>query len=54
MSDLKTIDNKHNFLELLVKIIANKFPAYLELTNELKCLDKVSGGIHISCQLNAS
>lgn len=45
MADLKTIDNKHNFMELVVKIIANKFPDYLELINEMKCLDEAAGCI---------
>ena len=54
MPDLKTTDNKHNFLELLVKIVATKFPDYLELIDELKCLDDISGGKHINFWINIS
>ena len=47
MSDLKTIDNKHNFMELVVKIIATKFPDYLELITEMKCIEEAAGCIVI-------
>ena len=45
MSDLKTIDNKFSFMELVVKIIATKFPNYLDLIYEMKSVEEAAGCI---------
>ena len=47
MSDLKTVDNKLSFMELVVKIIATKFPNYIDLIYEMKCVEETAGCIYI-------